>query len=248
MLAADELNMVDSGEYVFINLELHSSTEATALQPWYNAKDSNATNERARHAYTAMLTVIAEQPADSEYKAFSQQVRQVAAEQFNYTFDESVPVSSFATAFYDAVLLYAYALNDTIAEHPDTLYQALNGTLITQKMWNRQFKGITGNVTIDANGDRISKYLLLDMNETTGYFEVVAEYHNQTGMQFRAGKRIHWAGGRTDAPPDMPVCGFDGSLCPCKCKIGEACTSSCLLYTLFCFLQHCPATPFCRWC
>lgn len=217
MLAADELNMVDSGEYVFVNLELHSATAATAVRPWFDAKDSNATNERARHAYTAMLTVIAEQPESPEYLAFSQQVREVAAAKFNYTFDAGVPVSSFATAFYDAVLLYAYALNQTIAEQPDTLYRPLNGTLITQMMWNRQFKGITGNVTIDANGDRISKYLLLDMNEETGYFEVVAQYHNQTGLQFVPGKRIHWAGGREDPPPDMPTCGFDGSLCPCKC-------------------------------
>lgn len=27
-------------------------------------------------------------------------------------------------------------------------------------------------------------------------------------------KRIHWAGGRIDPPPDNPKCGFDGSKCP----------------------------------
>lgn len=216
MLAADELNMVDSGEYVFVNLELHSATAATAVRPWYDAHDTNETNERARHAYSAMLTVIAEQPENPEYLAFSQQVRTVAQQKFNYTLDAGQPVSSFATAFYDAVLLYAYALNQTIAENPDTLYRPLNGTQITQQMWNRQFKGITGNVTIDANGDRVSKYLLLDMNEETGYFEVVAQFHNDTGLVFVPGKRIHWAGGRETAPPDMPTCGFDGSLCPCE--------------------------------
>lgn len=27
-------------------------------------------------------------------------------------------------------------------------------------------------------------------------------------------KKIHWAGGRIDPPPDNPKCGFDGSKCP----------------------------------
>lgn len=27
------------------------------------------------------------------------------------------------------------------------------------------------------------------------------------------GKRIHWAGGRDEPPPDTPECGFDGSKC-----------------------------------
>ncbi len=34
------------------------------------------------------------------------------------------------------------------------------------------FLGITGNVTIDSNGDRLSDYSLLDMNPNTGVFEV----------------------------------------------------------------------------
>ncbi|KAJ9595889.1 hypothetical protein L9F63_012908, partial [Diploptera punctata] len=33
-------------------------------------------------------------------------------------------------------------------------------------------------------------------------------------LQYVPGAKIHWAGGRTDPPPDTPKCGFDGTLCP----------------------------------
>ncbi|XP_037036994.1 atrial natriuretic peptide receptor 1-like isoform X1 [Bradysia coprophila] len=212
MLAAEELNMVDSGEYVFFNIELFTSMTATSVKPWYNPNDNQTVNDRAKSAYTALLTVIAKQPEDDEYLEFSQRVKELAEQKYNYTFTE--PVSTFVTAFYDAVLLYAYALNQSIKEDPQTLYRPMNGTKITHLMWNRNFKGITGNVTIDSNGDRISDYSLLDMNPETGYFEIVANYFNKTGLQYVEGKSIHWAGGRTEPPPDRPTCGFDNSLCP----------------------------------
>lgn len=47
----------------------------------------------------------------------------------------------------------------------------------------------------------------------------MANYYgaNKT-LQYVAGKRIHWSGGRSKPPPDTPTCGFDGSLCPDNSK------------------------------
>lgn len=191
---------------------------AISTLPWYNESDSDETNLRAKNAYTALLTVIAKQPEDDEYLAFSEEVKELAARKYNYTFKADEPLSTFVTAFYDAVLLYAYALNDSITNDPASLYMPMNGTKITHLMWNRNFKGITGNVTIDANGDRISDYSLLDMNPDTGYFEIVAHFFNKSGLEYVEGKSIHWAGGRLQPPPDKPACGFDNSLCPDNCK------------------------------
>lgn len=190
---------------------------ATTTQPWYNATDTWENNERAKNAYSAMLTVIAKQLVNDEYIQFSQELKDLAETKYNYTFPNDEPVSTFVTAFYDAVLLYAYALNDSIAADPKVLYHPLNGTKLTHLMWNRSFHGITGNVTIDRNGDRISDYSLLDMNPETGYFHVVANYYNSSGLEFVAGRTIHWAGGRTEPPLDKPVCGYDNSLCPDNC-------------------------------
>lgn len=120
------------------------------------------------------------------------------------------------SSFHDAVLLFANALNDSIRELGDdsALTQALNGTRLTQLMWGRSFRGITGNVSIDTNGDRLSDYSLLDMNPNTSHFEIVADYFHSSGLTFVPGKHIHWAGGRTEPPMDRPECGFDNSLCP----------------------------------
>ena len=101
-------------------------------------------------------------------------MKELTKTKYNHTYAEDEPVSTFVTAFYDAVLLYAYALNDSIAQLgvERALRQPINGTHLAQLMWGRSFKGITGNVTIDSNGDRISNYSLLDLNPETGLFEV----------------------------------------------------------------------------
>ena len=44
-------------------------------------------------------------------------------------------VNSFVGAFHDAVILYALALNETLAAGID----ATNGSEITKRMWNRIF-------------------------------------------------------------------------------------------------------------
>lgn len=186
---------------------------ATTSQRWYNASDTDANNQRARKAYTALFTVIAKQPIDREYRNFSKELKTLAKTKYDFTFPNET-VSTFITAFYDAVLLYAYALNDSIASDPMALCRPMNGTRLTHLMWNRSFFGITGNVTIDSNGDRVSDYSLLNMDPKTGYYRTVANYYNRSGLEFVPGEKIYWPGGKDTPPLDMPTCGFDNSLCP----------------------------------
>lgn len=123
------------------------------------------------------------------------QVKILAKEKYNYTFDEHEQISQFVSAFHDAVLLFAKALNASIKELGDeALVKPLNGTRLTELMWGTTFHGITGNVSIDANGDRLSDYSLLDMNPGNSQFENVAIYSHSTGLTFVKDKRIHWAG------------------------------------------------------
>lgn len=203
--------------FVFHNKQQRkNSMTTTTIQPWFVEDDTFERNERARNAYSALLTVTARQPEDEIYRNFSNEVKLLAKEKYNYTFGENETVSTIVTAFYDGVFLYAYALNDTIRQlgEEKALHKTVNGTHLTHLMWNRTFKGITGNVTIDPNGDRISDYSLYDMNPETGYFELVANYYHDIGLRYIKNRTIHWPGGREDAPPDKPECGFDHSLCP----------------------------------
>ena len=57
-------------------------------------------------------------------------------------------VNSFVGAFHDAVILYAIALNETLANNGSIT----NGTEITNRMWNRTFEGkFISNVTTKQN-------------------------------------------------------------------------------------------------
>ena len=108
ILGAQRAGMVDSGQFVFFNMDLFDMTDITKYQPW---RDENATeeeNDEARHAFQAVLTVTADTAASSSknYTAFSSRVRQLAAQYFNYRHHE--PVSTFAANFYDAALLYSH--------------------------------------------------------------------------------------------------------------------------------------------
>ncbi|XP_013783431.2 atrial natriuretic peptide receptor 1-like, partial [Limulus polyphemus] len=208
LLAAEELGMQETGEFVFFNVELFTSKNSTQ-RPWYNEDDSPEINGRARRAYQSLLTVTDRVPDTPEYAEFSREIKNITRMKygFNYGAEE---VSAYATAFHEAVLLYALALNETLEEGDDIM----NGRVITQKMWNRTFEGITGNVRIDDNGDRNVDFSLLDMDPDTGDFQVVANYYGVTKQFERVpGKKIHWAGGREDPPPDIPPCGFDGTKC-----------------------------------
>lgn len=167
-----------------------------------------------------MLTVTAKQPDDESYHKFSDQVKELAATKYNFTFKENEPVSTIVTAFYDSVLLFSHALNQSIMDKGiEALKEPINGSDIVARMKNYRFKGITGDVIMNDNGDRESDYSLLDMNPLTGKFEIVANYFHDKGLEYVDGKSIHWAGGRTTPPPDKPKCGFDNSQCPDNCKI-----------------------------
>ncbi|XP_041349917.1 atrial natriuretic peptide receptor 1-like isoform X1 [Gigantopelta aegis] len=209
MIKAHELNF-DNGEYVFFNIDLFSSKNDSE-KPWYRADDTDERNAKARKAYTALMTVTLRKPTSPEYKTFSKEVKKRARAMYeNFTYGEE-EVNSFVGAFHDAVILYALALNETLEAN----ISITNGTEITRRMWNRTFQGITGTVSIDSNGDRNADYSLLDLNPKTNKFEVVANYYgNKKEYEPVPGKTIHWAGGRTSAPPDTPKCGFDNSKCP----------------------------------
>lgn len=63
-------------------------------------------------------------------------MKRLAKEEFNFTFGNE-SVSTFVTAFYDAVVLYALALNETLEEGGSQR----DGIAITRRMWNRTFEG-----------------------------------------------------------------------------------------------------------
>ena len=87
--------------------------------------------------------------------------------QSSYCCTVRTQANTFVAAFYDAVLLYAEALNRTLYDG----FNATDGDEIKKRMWNRTFASITGSAMIDAKGDRRADYSLLDYNPASGQFE-----------------------------------------------------------------------------
>ena len=53
----------------------HACSKQRAQRPWESATSSPEENERARSAYEALLTVTLKKPNTSEYRLFSERVR-----------------------------------------------------------------------------------------------------------------------------------------------------------------------------
>ncbi|XP_041356233.1 atrial natriuretic peptide receptor 1-like [Gigantopelta aegis] len=210
MIKAHELNF-DNGEYVFVNINVGSTNDSA--RPWYRANDTDVRNQKARQGYEALLTITVRKPKGPEYYTFTEEVRRMAIHLYeNQAYGEE-EVNVFAVAFYEALILYAIALNETLAAGGS----ASDAAAITGRMWNRTFMGVTGTVSIDPYGDRNPDYSLWDLNPATDQFEVVANYFGHR-KQYEPvpGRPIDWGGGRTSAPDDNPMCGYDGSDCPTK--------------------------------
>lgn len=210
LLTAFDLGMIQSGEYAFFSIELFSSHNETRL-PWYRSNDTDERNQQAKEAYTGLMMLTARMSDTPEYENFSQEVREIGRLEYGFNYDEAAGINSFVASFHEAVILYAIALRETL----DAGSNITDGAGITRRMWDRQFLGITGNVSMDENGDRNADYSLLDMDPKTGIFQPVAHYLGESKLVVSVpGKEIHWPGGRDDPPKDTPKCGYDGSKCP----------------------------------
>lgn len=88
-----------------------------------------------------------------------------------------------------------------------------------------EFLGITGNVSIDSNGDRYSDYSLLDLDTEKGKFVVgffnqkhkidklqEVAYYSGALNELKQVTAFHWINGKP--PKDSPICGYDHSKCP----------------------------------
>ncbi|GFU21411.1 atrial natriuretic peptide receptor 1 [Nephila pilipes] len=121
-------------------------------------------------------------------------------------------VNPIVGAFYDCVLLYAYALNKTLSEGGNPM----NGRALARQIWNSTIAGgntlrLTGDITINENGDREADYTLNDMDPETGVMVPVATFLGSTQSYHKlADIGINWPG--NGGPPlDVPPCGFTGN-------------------------------------
>ncbi|XP_029306918.1 LOW QUALITY PROTEIN: atrial natriuretic peptide receptor 1-like [Cottoperca gobio] len=159
-------------QYVFFYIDVFGdSLKSTHGQPWARGDEDDAV---ARDAFQSVKILTYREPQNPEYRAFVNNLKTDARNMFNYTIEDSL-MNIIAGGFYDGLMLYTHALNETMslsAGRPP-------GKVVTQKMWNRTFLGVTGLVHLDENGDRETDFALWDMIDTnTSAFQGMLFLHN----------------------------------------------------------------------
>ncbi|XP_074852015.1 atrial natriuretic peptide receptor 2 isoform X2 [Carettochelys insculpta] len=194
-----------SGDYVFFYVDvfgesLRASAARDARKPWQNKQSQDS---RLQEAFQTVLVITYHEPQNPEYQHFQSQLIQRAREAYGVELGYSL-MNLVAGCFHDGVLLYALALNETLAEGGSQK----DGLRIVQRMRDRKFYGVTGLVSMDSNNDRDTDFSLWAMGDPqSGEFEVAAHYVGAEKKLTWPGRPIHWVKG---APPlDSPPCVFD---------------------------------------
>ncbi|XP_057689271.1 atrial natriuretic peptide receptor 1 [Corythoichthys intestinalis] len=196
-------------QFVFFFIDLFGES-LKSRRPWQRGDADDAV---AKEAFRSVKILTYREPRNAEYKDFVAQLKKDAKDEFNFTADDSL-MNIIAGGFYDGLMLYAHALNESMTaggERPP-------GSLVTRRMWNRTFHGVTGTLRLDENGDRETDFALWDMMDTNSSVYQMALVYNTLEENLMAvpGTALHWPGGV--CPPDVPVCGFNNDNPACLAR------------------------------
>ncbi|KAK7084331.1 hypothetical protein SK128_003436 [Halocaridina rubra] len=113
---------------------------------YHGILNTTENSDRLYHSFRAVLKITPTYPTNKRYKDFEKQVlNRIKQHPFCVPYDHKIfqfiEVPVFAAHLYDAVMIYAQALNQTLA---DPTVEAANGTHILSLIKNRAFPSIQG--------------------------------------------------------------------------------------------------------
>uniref|UniRef100_A0A914VG19 Guanylate cyclase n=1 Tax=Plectus sambesii TaxID=2011161 RepID=A0A914VG19_9BILA len=234
MLEARKMGM-DNDEYVYIipDVDDKGAVEttqtsskstidliATAMR-WTKLNGNDGLDIEAREAYKKALIISVNQTEDDEVIQFKKEViERMKKAPFNCTICNG-PNDQYGSAYspylHDAMYLYALALNRTLGVVGMDHSGSRNGTLIT-KYTAVNFNGITGNVSVDRNGNRLPKLVMRGIDGQDNYRDFAS-----IDPTLESGKTVEllvssitemWSGRKNGLPLSLPICGYSGVDCP----------------------------------
>ncbi|KAK6625291.1 Receptor-type guanylate cyclase Gyc76C [Polyplax serrata] len=243
MMTMQALQLFDEGEYmvIYVDMMTYSVREAQKYlwKPEVFDKFTSCDEQKDFLQRGRSLLVVVSSPPTYEYEDFTQKVREYnTREPFNFVTPKLFEtnqyqkfVSIYAAYLYDAVKLYARALDFLIRQQGDNITEALiddiasNGTNIIQTIIkNRTYESITGaTIKLDPNGDSEGNFSVLALkphkldvkNFSCGYHMVpVGQFQQSDYPEYKLNSPSltpDWPSGRK--PDDEPSCGFDNELC-----------------------------------
>ncbi|XP_035463429.2 atrial natriuretic peptide receptor 1-like isoform X2 [Scophthalmus maximus] len=198
-------------QYVFFYIDVFAdSLNSKHRQPWARGDEDDAV---AKEAFQSVKILTYREPQNVEYRDFVNNLKTDARKMFNFTIEDTL-MNIIAGGFYDGLMLYTHALNESMSASGGRP----PGKVVTKRMWNRTFQGVTGLVHLDENGDRETDFALWDMvDANTSTFQIVLVYNSsEEQLTVIPGTTLHWPGGAR--PPDVPVCGFKNENPVCVAK------------------------------
>ncbi|GAB6027920.1 hypothetical protein CHUAL_002135 [Chamberlinius hualienensis] len=208
MLEAKRLKM-DDGSYVFLTADLFEYPRTFGSYTWWRENDTK--NDEARKIWESLMVISLLAPSIDIHNEFAKNVSSQANEKYKAGLQPE-DVNFWIASLHDCILLYAFALNETLYEGGNPR----NGTILAQRMWNRTFEGgLNNNAFINENGDRVLDYTLKDMDPVSGKMVAVAHFYGSAVEYVEVpNASIHWPNRKTP-PPDVPLCGFTGEDIQC---------------------------------
>uniref|UniRef100_A0A8C7LMX5 Guanylate cyclase n=1 Tax=Oncorhynchus mykiss TaxID=8022 RepID=A0A8C7LMX5_ONCMY len=209
-------------EFVFFYIDMFGhSLDSQNAQPWARGDQDDLV---AKEAFQSVKILTYREPQNPEYKDFVRDLKTDAKRMFNFTVEDSL-MNIISGGFYDGLMLYTHALNETMTSPEDRPV----GKTVTRRMWNRTYNGVTGLVQIDENGDRETDFAFWDMTDTnTSVFQVL-NTHTHLSLSLSCSHSLSlWPGGA--APLDVPVCGFKNDNPACLARQWTPSVSHSLLY------------------
>uniref|UniRef100_A0A8C4DTN1 Guanylate cyclase n=1 Tax=Dicentrarchus labrax TaxID=13489 RepID=A0A8C4DTN1_DICLA len=198
-------------QYVFFYIDVFGdSLNSKHGQPWARGDEDDAI---AKEAFQSVKILTYREPQNPEYREFRERERIIRRNNNKQVSVVFFQMNIISGGFYDGLMLYTQALNETMSMSDGRP----PGEVVTKRMWNRTFHGVTGTVQLDENGDRETNFALWDMMDTnSSAFQVnthcISWGHNEQ-LTALPGTTLHWLGGV--CPPDVPICGFknDNPIC-----------------------------------
>ena len=147
-------------------------------------------------------------PKTNAFLEFQKSVISRAKIEYNVSFDLN-SVNVITAGYHDCILIYAQALNWTLT-HNGSVF---DGKAIVSRLRNSTFQGgVSGDIFINEKGDRQNDFNVNDLSPNSMTMKPVAMYDGILGnLKLIKGETFYWPGGTK--PEDVPLCGFDGSLC-----------------------------------
>ena len=121
ILAAKRLGMLDSGQYVFFNMENVQNLDN--FEPWVDEEALKSENLEAKEAFQSVLTLNLGSPHTMYDTSLTEKVKEVARNEFDYDYKEDI--SNLAKNFFDAALVYSKGIlhSQTVLKIQNSFFQ-----------------------------------------------------------------------------------------------------------------------------